>query len=101
MITVEQGILGFIIFLVFIILSFVYGENLYHRLTDPNLKRLVMSSLLSSFIIYAFLIMNDLIETDKIGSFFFFNLAVIAIIDIKNKKESIGPVISPEEPLQN
>jgi O-antigen ligase len=99
MITVEQGIIGLIVFLSFIILAFVYGENLYHRLQDKNLKRLVMASMLSSLIIYAFLIMNDLIETDKIGSFFFFNLAILAIIDIQNRSRSVGPMVSSEEPL--
>ena len=100
MITVEQGVIGLIVFLVFIILAFMYGENLYHRLKDKNLKGLVMASMLSSLTIYAFLIMNDLIETDKIGSFFFFNLAILVIIDIQDRSTSIGTIEPSEKPLE-
>ena len=101
MITVEQGVLGLIVFLAFIIISFIYGENLYHRLTDRNLRGLVMASMLSSLIIYAFLIINDLIETDKIGAFFFFNLATLVIVDNLAQSKSIGAIKSSEKPLNS
>jgi hypothetical protein len=34
-------------------------------------------SLLSLVVTFAFLLINDLIETDKVGSFFFINLAIL------------------------
>ena len=39
-----------------------------------------MACTLSTVVILAFLLMNDMVETDKVGSFFFFNMAVLAVI---------------------
>ena len=80
---VEQGLIGFLIFVVFLFAIFIRGERLYHRLSKhPFRQQVVMTCLLSTVIISAFLLINDLIETDKIGSFFFINLAVIIRQDL-------------------
>ncbi|BDS14517.1 O-antigen ligase family protein [Aureispira anguillae] len=87
MTTLEQGIIGLIIFLALIYMTIIYGEQVYHNSPDRKRKDIVMASILSTIIIDAFLLMNDMIETDKIGSFFFFNIAIIVIIDLINKEE--------------
>lgn len=84
---VEQGVLGFLIFLLLNIIALFYGERVYHRLTDPYEKRLVMASILSLIVINAMLLINDLIEADKVGPFFFFNLAVIVVYGVKSHNE--------------
>lgn len=89
---VEQGIIGFFIFVLLVFSTFIRGEQLYHRLSNyPFRQQMVMTCLLSIVIISAFLLINDLIETDKIGSFFFINLAVIIQQDLflfkKHRKE--------------
>jgi len=50
-----------------------------------------MALLLSLIIVDALLLINDMIETDKVGSFFFMNMAMLVNIDLANKKE-----LSPE-----
>lgn len=80
MLLVEQGILGMLIFLALNFAVLIYAEKLYHQLRDPILKAILMAALLSTVVIYAFLLMNDMVETDKVGSFFFFNMALIIAV---------------------
>ena len=88
MTTLEQGFIGLIIFLLLIYSTIIYGEDVYHESKTRIRRDLVMSAILSTVVIDAFLLINDMIETDKIGSLFFFNIAIIVIIDLANKKEA-------------
>lgn len=87
MTTLEQGFIGLIIFLLLIYTTIIYGEQVYHESKTRIRRDLVMSAILSTIVIDAFLLINDMIETDKIGSFFFFNIAIIVIIDLVNKRD--------------
>ena len=75
--------------LIFIGLSFyalIMGERVFHESSDPIRKSIVMGILLSLVVINAFLLINDMIETDKMGSFFFIGLAVLINADLANRK---------------
>jgi hypothetical protein len=48
---------------------------------------MIMAILLSMIIIYAFLLINDLLEAAKVGSFFFINLALLINLDLMNKRD--------------
>ncbi len=85
MLWVEQGIIGFLIFLILCIASLFYGEKLYHKLNNTDDRRIVMASIMSLCVIYALLLINDLIEADKVGPFFFFNLAILVWYGVKSK----------------
>nr|WP_256534366.1 O-antigen ligase family protein [Lewinella sp. JB7] len=74
---VEQGYVGLVLLLLFMIGILVYGEELYHRQRDPLARAAVMAGLLSVIIVEAFSIINDLLETDKIGSLFFLATAIV------------------------
>jgi O-antigen ligase len=84
----EQGVFGLFFFLLIIYFSIIYGERVYHESFNRKRKDLVMASMLSLLIIDSFLLMNDMIETDKVGSFFFLNIAIIVIVDLLNQKEA-------------
>lgn len=86
MLLVEQGLLGMLIFVALNFVILIYGERLYHQLTDEKMRAILMAALLSTVVIFAFLLMNDMIETDKVGSFFFFNMAVIIAVGQWEKK---------------
>lgn len=77
MLFVEQGVIGFLIFLLLCLILLVRTEDLYHKLTQERDKLLIMASGLSIIIILAMSLINDLIETDKVGPFFFFNAAIL------------------------
>jgi O-antigen ligase len=86
---VEQGFPGLLIFLILAFGILLKGEQIYHQ-TDINNKtrrNMIMAILLSMIIIYAFLLINDLLEAAKVGSFFFINLALLINLDLMNKRD--------------
>jgi O-antigen ligase len=86
---VEQGFPGLLIFLLLAFGILTKGEQIYHQ-TDKNNKfrrSLIMAILLSMIVIYAFLLINDLLEAAKVGSFFFINIALLINLDLLNKKD--------------
>ncbi len=83
MVLVEQGVIGFLIFLYLSFIIFSKGEQVYHKLKNKTDKALVMTCMLSLIVVYSLLLMNDMIETDKVGSFFFLSLALLVKLDLK------------------
>ena len=82
MLVVEQGVPGLLFFIILLFAFLVQGERLYHCLAPyPFQQRMLMGAMLSMIVITAFLLINDLVETDKIGSFFFINLAILVRMD--------------------
>lgn len=87
---VEQGLPGLLIFLAMMLYTLILGERVYHESgNNINRKALVMGLMLMLTVIDAFLLMNDMIETDKVGSFFFFSMAILINLDLANKKEAV------------
>lgn len=83
MVFAEQGFPGLIIFLFLLIIFFVHGEKIYHR----HKSRIVMAVMVSMITIVAFQLINDLIETDKVGPFFFIFLSVLTNIEIGSSED--------------
>jgi len=86
---VEQGWPGLFILLVFLLSILLYGEWAYHQVRDPSCRATIMAALLSMVVIDAFLLINDMLETDKMGSFFFFNLATIIVMSRKKETSQV------------
>lgn len=84
---VEQGIPGLILFLLLSFYVLIRGEESYHRIKDPGRRRIILMALLSTVVIDAFLIINDMIETDKVGSFFFLAMAILVNQDLLRSEE--------------
>ncbi|MFN7115731.1 MAG: O-antigen ligase family protein [Saprospiraceae bacterium] len=85
---VDQGIPGLIIFLLFLFGALIYGENIYHRTKDVMNRRIVMIALLMIVVISLLQLINDLIETDKVGPFFFISLALLVNVDLQNRRRA-------------
>ena len=83
---VEQGFIGLLFFLILCFYPLFKAERMFHATNDKKIKGLILASTLSLIIIYQLLIINDMVETDKVGSFFFFNLAILVILDLKIRK---------------
>ena len=77
MTAVEQGIIGALLFLALIFLVLLKGEQVYHQTKSVGRRRVVMMAILATVVIDGLLLMNDLVETDKVGSFFFLCMALI------------------------
>ena len=85
---IEQGIPGTLLFFFLIFYVLLRGEKIYHNAEKRWQKNTVMATLLSFVTILILILINDLIETDKIGSFFFMNLAILTNFDVSNQKNS-------------
>ncbi|WP_089331679.1 O-antigen ligase family protein [Hymenobacter mucosus] len=74
----EQGFPGMLLFMVLLGSVIIIIESLYHRTSPKTQLRYVVLAASMSFIIIVFhLLLNELVEVDKIGSFFFVNLALL------------------------
>lgn len=81
----EQGVTGLLVFIILTIVIFVYAENIYHRVTSQADKRIVLGLGLVLLMVYVNLMLSDMLESDKVGPFFYFSIAMLASIDIKNR----------------
>jgi O-antigen ligase len=74
----EQGIPAFVLFCALVGAALLTAEHLYHATRPhPELRRIVVAVTLSFVIILFHLLLNELVETDKIGSIFFVALALL------------------------
>jgi membrane protein CcdC involved in cytochrome C biogenesis len=84
---IEQGIIGFILLLILILTVLFTGERVYHHLKNPSDKIVVMAALLSFIVILSINLINDMIETDKVGPFYFLTMAIICSYAMKSYKQ--------------
>ncbi|NJB86271.1 O-antigen ligase [Lewinella marina] len=95
---VEQGYPGLLFLLAFLIGIFYYGQSLYARQSDPAARAAVVASLLSVTIVAAFSIINDLLETDKVGSLFFISTAILITMGKFRRPATLPPVTTGTPP---
>jgi O-antigen ligase len=88
MILCEQGIIGFALFLTITIMLIIIGSRLYRILPDGQERNLAMACTISLMIFYFHLTLNDLVETDKIGSLFFIAMAILVRLDLWSKNQA-------------
>lgn len=86
MIAVEQGVPGLLIFLGLTFLPLLYVEKLFHKIKDLRDRALVFAAGSCFFLISVTILINDLLEADKIGPLYFLSAAIIVFYDIKYKK---------------
>lgn len=84
---VEQGWPGLLLFVVLMCYTLIKGETIYHQTRNLARRRIVLMVILCLVVIDAFLLINDMIETDKVGSFFFICMAVLVNMDLANQRE--------------
>ena len=89
MVLVEQGTIGAIFYFLLVFYFLIKGEQIYHQTKDPRRRDIVLMVVLCMVIIDALLLINDMIETDKVGPFFFICMAVLVNMDLKNRSEII------------
>jgi O-antigen ligase len=87
MTAVEQGIMGALIFIIFCGFIMVYAQRIYHQTNQIENRRILIAATLCFMLICLLMLMNDFVETDKIGSFFFICAALVVNVDLWNRKE--------------
>jgi O-antigen ligase len=81
---IEQGIIGALLFFALVFYFLLRGEQIYHNARSIWQRNITMATILSMVTILILIMINDLIETDKIGSFFYMNLAILTNMDLEN-----------------
>ncbi len=79
MVAVEQGMIGLLIFLVLLVAVLLIGEQTYHKMSPGPKKQFLMAALISFCSNLFILTLNDTVETDKLGTFFFLSIAVVIL----------------------
>jgi O-antigen ligase len=82
----EQGTIGLGIFLFLTAIIFIYGEKIYHRMANPEDKQIVLTLILVIAMVYVNLLLSDLLDSDKVGPFYFIAIALLVSWDIKTRK---------------
>ncbi|HEY8400255.1 MAG TPA: O-antigen ligase family protein [Cytophagaceae bacterium] len=85
MIFSEQGFPGFLLFVMLVYYTLKLSNRLYHKITDTESKNLVLAATLSIVVILFHLLLNDLIETEKIGTMFYLAIAILISMDLRYK----------------
>jgi O-antigen ligase len=89
MVAVEQGIPGLVLYLLFCVVVMLQGEEIFHRTHDKSRRRTLVAAFLCFCLTNLLMLMNDFVETDKIGSLFILSVAIIVNVDLKNKSEAV------------
>jgi len=85
MMFVEQGIAGGFIFLILIVVLLIYCQRVYHETEDLRDKAIIMAASIGIIIILSLNLINDLLETDKVGAYFFAYASIIVLYSIKSR----------------
>jgi O-antigen ligase len=85
MILVEQGWPGLILWLVWVSYLLILAEKLWHHTRKTTEAHLVQAATMCMVFVLMVSLMNDLIETDKVGPLFYISAATITVIAIRKK----------------
>lgn len=78
LLAIEQGIVSALLFIGLICYAIVIGQRLYHAELNPHNRQVVMAALICLFLLFVVLSINDVVESDKEGSFFYISLGLLA-----------------------
>ena len=90
MTAVEQGLIGLGIFIILLIAVLVFGEQVYHKMERGPKKQFLMAALISFCCNLFILTLNDTVETDKLGTFFFLSIAVVILFSMEEWRRAKG-----------
>jgi O-antigen ligase len=96
MTAVEQGLIGLFIFLLLIIAVLLIGEHLYHQMRAGPERHLLVTALVSFCCSLFIMTLNDTVETDKLGTFFFLCIAIVIQMHILHRTQSKLPTADGE-----
>lgn len=84
----EQGIPGAVLLLTVVLVFFYRVYYTYHRCTDPAQRILAMAILLIMVVFTFHLTLNDLVEHNKVGPWYYLSLGLLIRLDAWQKKEN-------------
>jgi len=100
LLAIEQGIPAALLFLALIYFTLISLQTTYHSYTDRESKLAIMAAGICFFNLIMVLLINDVVESDKEGSFFYISLAIIASMHYRFIKRK-AKAQSDEPQLEN
>ncbi len=88
----EQGIPGLLILLAMIFSVIIYGEWGIARIVDQKRKWLLSAATVAFILTNVVLLINDLLEADKVGPLYFLNMAIIVLLTTKSADKEDLPL---------
>ncbi|MCQ2608720.1 MAG: O-antigen ligase family protein [Bacteroidales bacterium] len=88
----DAGLFGALSFIALLITVLVIGFNLYNRTKDELTKDTVLFLLLGLITYYLHGFLNDFLDMDKIASLFWGFIAIIVMLDIKDKNQETNGI---------
>ena len=85
MLIVEQGWIGLLLWVIWIVYLLILGERLWHKTNGKEDKHLIIACLMTMVFVLMISLMNDMIETDKVGPIFFICASILTLLGIKKK----------------
>jgi O-antigen ligase len=85
--TVEQGFTGLLLLLLLLGWGFYTAQRIYHRTQDPVWRAAVAVAAVVLGMECTFNFLNDLVETDKLGSLFYLSIAVLIAAEVREWKQ--------------
>ncbi|QNH61009.1 O-antigen ligase family protein [Hymenobacter sediminicola] len=97
----EQGVPGFLLFVALIFTALLLVERLYHNARTASHRRIAIAAGLSLVITIFHLLLNELVEVDKIGSIYYVSLALLIRVQLwqqdaaNTEQEAAAPPLLP------
>ena len=82
----EQGYIGLALFLALCLTALTLAERVYHRAQTREERIVILAAAASLVINLCFQLINDMIETDKAGPWFFYALALLVAADLRQRR---------------
>lgn len=101
LLAIEQGVFAALLFIFLVCYALIIGERLYHNEKSPHNKYIVMAAMMCIFAIIIILSINDVIESDKEGSFFYISLGLITGFHWRFIKKNINQNNQPADQSLN
>ncbi|MFN0276080.1 MAG: O-antigen ligase family protein [Chitinophagales bacterium] len=93
-VTVEQGFVGLFFWVLLLISVLFFSQIAYNSADKKQDKNYILALTLSLITIIVNITLSDLVEADKIGTLFFFNLAMIVNMHLAVKKQQTKDLLA-------
>jgi len=86
---VEQGFTGLLMLLLLLGYAFYTAQRVYRRSADPFLRTIAAIGAVVLAIHCTVNFLNDLVETDKLGSLFYLAICTLIVADVKERSQEV------------
>lgn len=87
LLAIEQGVPAALLYIILVYFAFMTVQRVYHNTHSRHIRIAILAAGICFFNLVMVLMINDVVESDKEGSFFYISLALIAAIHYREFKQ--------------